>query len=122
MGKRILIVEDDAALQEGMVSMFTALGCDVLAVSAIEDAARVFSENYPSPGIDGIVWDGNLLDDDSYAGDGPGKIRWVLAQGFKGPMLACSVEHKAEQRDAGCTHSARKSEACDVLSGILGIS
>ena len=122
MPKTVLVVEDDAALQEGAVAILQALGFKALSATSLKEVARVFSENHPSPGIDGIIWDGNLHDGDSFAGDEPGTIRWVIAQGFAGPMVACSIEHKDEQIKAGCQHRSRKSDAPDLLASLLGVT
>lgn len=99
-GLRVVVVDDDRAVREGLVATLESWGCRTLAADCIEKAVAVATSIPGGPDV--VVCDLHLGDGE----EGPGVIAAIeQATGVRPPALVVSAdtgaEHRARLRAAG---------------------
>jgi DNA-binding response OmpR family regulator len=121
--KKILIVEDDANISEGLKEALEFnlkdKAFEIIIAPSVDEARKQFKLN---PDIALITFDGSI------EGDGEKPNTRILVEefkqkGFSGPMIAASSmeDYSKILCDAGCTHVCKKFDIPEKVVDILCI-
>lgn len=113
---KVLLVEDDPAYREIIISDLKGKPLVILEAESIEKAEKLFAEN---PDVAAILMDACV------PGNHPTTLPLVekIRETFQGPIIAISSkrEYRQELKEVGASHSCDKYTAAHKLTEILGL-